>query len=278
MASPDYYLTRSEFEIFDSQNEKIADIFSNHGHNFDLIELGAGDGTKTKVLLEKFVSSKLDFTYVPIDISGHVIQLLGQHIKKDLPELKMKGVVGDYFEKLHELKEGNGVRKVVLFLGSNIGNFRHGQDISFLRLINDNLNKGDLLMIGFDLVKNPNIILRAYNDAQGITREFNLNLLDRINEELGANFKRQNFIHYPVYEVAEKQARSYLVSAKDQEVYIKATDQVYKFKAWEYIHMEISQKYSLEDIEHLAKASGFRQKEFLFDCKHYYTDAIWEKS
>lgn len=277
MASPEYYLTRAEFEILNSQSEKIAEIFSDQEKPFDLIELGAGDGTKTKVLLQKFVSKKLPFTYMPIDISKHVIQYLEKHIKEDIPNIRIHGIVGDYFQKLHEIQMNDDNRKVVLFLGSNIGNFRKGKDSEFLRLISNNLNKGDLLMIGCDLIKDPNIIRSAYNDAQGATREFNLNLLDRINEELGANFKRENFLHYPLYDVAAKQARSYIVSKKDQEVYIKETDRKYHFNAWEYIHTEISQKYSLEDIEHLARNSGFKHKEFLFDCKHYYTDAIWEK-
>ncbi|MEQ8359022.1 MAG: L-histidine N(alpha)-methyltransferase [Cytophagales bacterium] len=277
MASPEYYLTRSEFEIFNSQSEKIAGIFSDQNKAFDLIELGAGDGTKTKVLLQNFVKKDLDFTYMPIDISKHVIAYLEKHVKKDIPKIRIKGIVGDYFEKLHDLQMNDKNRKVVLFLGSNIGNFKKGKDVEFLRLIAKNLNKGDLLMIGFDLVKDPNIIRRAYNDSQGATREFNLNLLDRINEELGANFQRENFLHYPIYDPVEKQARSYIVSKKDQEVFIEAIDRSYPFKAWEFIHTEISQKYSKEDIEHLASASGFSHKEFLFDCKHYYTDAIWEK-
>ncbi len=277
MASPEYYLTRSEFEIFNSQSEKIAEIFSDQNKAFDLIELGAGDGTKTKVLLQNFVDKNLDFTYMPIDISKHVIAYLEKHVKKDIPNIRIKGIAGDYFEKLHDLQMNDKNRKVVLFLGSNIGNFKKGKDVEFLRLIAENLNKGDLLMIGFDLVKDPNIIRRAYNDSQGATREFNLNLLDRINEELGGNFQRENFMHYPVYDLVEKQARSYIVSKKDQEVHIEATGRTYTFGAWEFIHTEISQKYSKEDIEHLASASGFRHKEFLFDCKHYYTDAIWEK-
>lgn len=277
MASPDYYLTRAEFEVFNTKSEQIAALFSSHKKKFDLIEMGAGDGTKTKLLLKKFVEKNLDFTYMPIDISGHVIQILEEHVKKDIPGISIKGIVGDYFKKLHEIQMKDDFRKIVLFLGSNIGNFQRGKDVEFLRLISNNLNKGDLLMIGFDLVKDPEIIRKAYNDSEGITREFNLNLLDRINEELGGNFKRENFIHYPIYDIVEKQARSYLVSKKEQEVYIKETDQSYHFGAWEYIHTEISQKYSLEDIEHLATMSGFKHNEFLFDCKHYYTDAVWEK-
>jgi dimethylhistidine N-methyltransferase len=277
MGSPDYYLTRSEFDVFNTQSDKIAEIFSEQQRHFDLIELGAGDGTKTKVLLEQFLKLNMDFSYVPIDISGHAIEILTKNMKSDLPELDMKGVVGDYFQKLHELKNGKDTRKIVLFLGSNIGNFRHGDDVKFLRLIQENLNPGDLLMIGFDLVKDPHVIRKAYNDSQGFTREFNLNLLDRINEELGGNFNRNQFMHYPVYDIAEKQSRSYLVSTREQDVYIRETDESYHFKAWEYIHTEISQKYDLEDIEHLAQASGFKHRESLFDCRHYYTDAVWEK-
>ena len=188
-------------KIFNSQSEKIAGIFSDQNKAFDLIELGAGDGTKTKVLLQNFVKKDLDFTYMPLDVLKYVIAYLEKHVKKDIPNIRIKGIVGDYFEKLHDLQISDKNRKVVLFLGSNIGNFKKGKDVEFLRLIAKNLNKGDLLMIGFDLVKDPNIIRRAYNDSQGATREFNLNLFYLINEELGCKFSKRKFLDiYPVYE------------------------------------------------------------------------------
>lgn len=275
MSSPEYYLTRSEFEILENQSERIGEICAKDCEEFQIVELGAGDGSKTKILLKHLLEKKYKFKYLPIDISPNAIQILEGNIRKDLPEIDMRGIVGDYFTKLHELKGSAKTKTVVLFMGSNIGNFTKGDDIAFLKLISDNLQKGDILIIGFDLIKDPNVIRDAYNDKQGFTREFNLNLLDRINKELGANFDRTKFIHYPIYDVAAKQARSYLISKDDQEVFIEATEHSYSFKRWEHIHMEISQKYTLEDIEHLATSSGFAHNEFLFDCKHYYTDAIW---
>jgi dimethylhistidine N-methyltransferase len=277
MASQEYYLTRAELEIFENEKEQISGIFrGDDSKPFELIELGAGDGSKTKVLLEYLYKAQEDFTYMPIDISGHVVSLLEKTMRQSMPDLSIKGITGDYFEILNDLKSEEGTRKIILFLGSNIGNFKRDAAITFLKQVRNTLEPNDLMMIGFDLIKDPEVILAAYNDKQGFTREFNLNLLDRINEELGANFERSKFIHYPLYDPVLQQARSYIICTKACDVHLEATGKTYHFDTWEYVHTEISQKFSFDDIESLASASGFDHETFLLDCKHHYTDAIWK--
>lgn len=277
MAMDEYYLTDSEFEIFENSRQAMFDLFSKKGTEpFRLIEFGAGDGTKTKVLLNHFLEQKADFTYMPIDISANVIALLTSDLNENMPGLKVDGIVDEYFSALARLSADDDMRrKVILFLGSNIGNFKHDRAVEFLKRMNANLNPGDLVLIGFDLKKDPAVILAAYNDANGITRSFNLNLLARMNSELGADFVLDNFRHSPVYDPVTGETRSYLVSTEEQKVQIDG--QSIHFKAWEPIFMEISQKYSLEDIQMLADRSGFSIMKNFFDGRRYYLDSAWEK-
>ena len=139
------------------------------------------------------------------------------------------------------------------------------------------LQKGDQILTGFDLRKDPKVILEAYNDPSGITREFNLNLLRRMNRELDADFDTDAFYHYPVYDPLDGAARSYLISRRQQEVNIKAVPMIVKFDEAEPVFMEISQKYSLDDINGFAEKSGFRQIRNFFDSRNYFTNSLWEK-
>ena len=161
-------------------------------------------------------------------------------------------------------------------MGSNIGNFSQEQAEDFFRKLRGVMNTDDSLFVGFDLQKDPRVILRAYDDAQGITAAFNLNLLTRINCELGGNFDVGKFSHYAIYRPTECAARSFLISREPQTVLIKALDKSFDFKAWEPIFMEISQKYSLEMIDEFAQTSGFRVVKNFFDRQNFYTDSLWK--
>lgn len=278
MAMPEYYLTRSEYEIFSTCQAEILERFSDKGSRFQLIEFGAGDGMKTKVLLQHFISQRAHFSYVPIDISANILEALTADLKENLPDLPVQAICDDYFSAIEQLNqsESRGERKVALFLGANIGNFDHNESVAFLRKMADRLSPGDQLMIGFDLKKNPAMILDAYFDKSGITRAFKLNLLERINEELGGDFNLQSFQYFPVYDPMEGSILSYLVSQKEQDVYIKALDASFHFDAWEAIYMERSQKFSLQDIKLLADVAGFQVVQNFFDAKRYFTDSLWE--
>lgn len=278
MAMPEYYLTRAEYEIFSTCQTKILERFSERVSRFQLIEFGAGDGMKTKVLLQHFISQHANFSYVPIDISSNILDSLTADLKENLPALQVRAICDDYFSAIEQLcqSESSGERKVVLFLGANIGNFDRDESVAFLRKIAEQLSPGDQLMIGFDLKKNPAMILDAYFDKAGITRAFKLNLLERINEELGGDFNLPSFQYFPVYDPMEGSILSYLVSRKEQEVYIKALDAAFHFDAWEAVFMERSQKFSLQDIEQLANIAGFQVVQNFFDAKRYFTDSLWE--
>lgn len=278
MGLGEYYLTRSEFEIFDTQKEDILKHFLGTDQNFNLIELGAGDGTKTKILLRYFVESGLDFRYSPIDISGHVLEVLTEDLEAEIPELNVNPIEGDYFDALAKLNQSHDQKEVVLFLGSNIGNFANGAAHKFLLKLSDNLSKGDLLLIGFDLMKDPNVILNAYNDQMGVTREFNLNLLKRMNGELGADFDAASFQHFPTYNPITGETRSHLISNKKQTVYVEVLDKHFQFDAWEAIHTEVSQKYSPKMIEDFAQRSGFKIVKNFLDQNGYFVDSLWVKA
>ncbi|MFT5053712.1 MAG: L-histidine N-alpha-methyltransferase, partial [Oceanospirillaceae bacterium] len=222
MAMPEYYLTGCEMDIMQNRAVEILEATGFTGH-FNIIELGAGDGLKTKELLRNLLTSGADFTYVPIDISEEAINLLVEGMQTSLPDLKMNPQVGDYFEMMDKIEAEQNCPSIILFLGSNIGNFKPEWALDLLKHINQHMRINDLLMVGFDLMKDPNLIRNAYQDPAGITKRFNMNLLSRINRELGGNFNLDQFDYYSFYNPDTGDVRSYLVSLEDQEVKIDAT-------------------------------------------------------
>ncbi|MGD1840335.1 MAG: L-histidine N(alpha)-methyltransferase [Thermonemataceae bacterium] len=275
MHLPEYYLTRAEYEILETHTAAILARFLDKKKAFNLIELGAGDGLKTKLLLKYFVAQKVDFRYAPIDISAEALQQLTQNVTTHLPTLKVQPIEGDYFTALRQVKVQEGARNVVLFLGSNIGNFSYQASIDFLSQLKASLQPNDLLLLGFDLKKHPQIILNAYNDASGVTRAFNLNLLKRLNQTLDANFDLRQFDHYPTYDPHSGEARSYLVSKIAQEVHLKEVDETVVFQAGETIHTEISRKYTEEEMKGIAQKAGFEWVKSFTDSNCYFVDAVF---
>lgn len=277
MKLEEYYPTNCEHEIFSIYKKDWLQLFQNQGKPFKLIEFGAGDGLKTKILLETFTQANTEFQYVPIDISKNVLNILEKDVKKLYSDLDIQCFHGDYFEGLKSLQEHTEYRKVILFLGGNIGNFTDDEAIEFLSQIQQFLSKGDLILIGIDLKKHPQTILDAYNDKEGVTKEFNYNLLTRINHELRGNFNLENFLHFPTYNPVSGDTKSYLVANKAHEVYIEALQQTFHFEAWEPIFTEVSKKYSLSEVENLANQSGFQLVQHFLDNRNYFVDTIWKK-
>lgn len=276
MRMPSYYLTDSEYEIFDLQKEAILRQLGDRP--FDLIELGAGDGLKTKVLLRHLSQKGVSFKYRPVDISSSVLDTLQTSLGEELPNLEVAPLHGEYFQVLEELQQlGDHQKKVIFFLGANIGNLTREESQSFLSRLNDLLSPGDMLLLGVDLKKDPAIILEAYNDAEGITAAFNLNLLHRINRELDGNFEVEHFKHWETYNPLSGETKSYIISKVQQEVEIGAISSIIHFDAWEAIEVELSQKYSVEEVESLAKKSGFRLVKNFFDSSRYFIDSLWIK-
>jgi len=271
---PEYYLTRSEIEIF-SEN---GDFFGNLLRNLicNIVEFGVGDGQKTKILLKHLKENKITFRYYPVDISSSAMDDLISTLKNDFNDLESTGLVADYSCDLTCLKNMKTGTNLVLFLGSNIGNMDFSSSITFLKNIRRSLNTGDYLLIGFDLKKDATILQNAYNDSQGISEKFNKNLLNRINKELGGTFDLNIFDYLSIYDKKEGAIISKLISKKQQNVKISSLNKVFFFEKGETIHTESSYKYNQNDIFYIAEESGFSIIENLYDKKHFFANSLWQ--
>ena len=274
MRTPEYYPTRCEFDILQEHKEDLLKhLIHNRKKPFKLIEFGAGDGLKTEILLRHFQERQAPFTYVPVDISANVLGQLSERLAIDIPELKVEPLNQSYERALATLPESQE-RKMILFMGANIGNFSTVHATGFLKNLVRGMSEEDLLLIGFDLKKDPRIILEAYDDPRGLTARFNLNLLERLNRELGAAFAIEHFTHFPYYDPAYGTMKSFLVSRCEQAIHIGGLNNTFHFAAWEAIHTEISQKYDEEMINKLVALSGLRVVETYFDKANYFCDVL----
>ncbi len=275
MNMPEYYLFNAEFEIFQRQQEQMIKALELEKDNyFELLELGAGDGTKTKELLKALDQGGFDFDYLPIDISHNALEKLELTLKEEMPNVSVKTKQGDYFEVLASLKDTHHP-KVVLFLGSNIGNLLDYQAHDFIYQLGSSLSLNDKLFLGVDLIKSVDVVLPAYNDAAGITAAFNLNLLDRINKELEGDFDKSKFVHKPEYIEEEGIAKSYLMSTEKQTV--KVMGKSYAFQKGEKIHTEISRKYSDNIIAEILNDTDFTLLQKLTDTQSLFADYILKR-
>jgi len=272
---PEYYLTRAENEIFDELRDEIIAEMNIDDIPVEIIELGAGDGHKAVQLLEP-LKDHAHLTFIPIDISTNALSSVEERFQLELPEIEVKSEQGEYFSAIRDL---NGYkRKVVLFLGSNIGNFTQDQAQKFMSELSNTLDSGDKILLGVDLKKSEDIILPAYNDSQGVTRDFNLNLLVRINRELGGDFNLEQFEHIPEYDTELGEARSFIKSKSDQVVHVEALKMSFGFKVGELIQTEISQKYDDKKINYIIENTDLTIKKVYKDKNQYFADYLFEKS
>lgn len=273
----EYYLTRAEYEIMTTQTDEIIEALDiKPGEFVELVELGAGDGSKTKELLKALLNKGYEFDYCPIDISQNALDGLYDTLKSEIPTLNVHPYCGEYFKVLHHIQQKHH-KMVVLFLGSNLGNMEDDQAKKFIHSLSDCLNENDDLFIGLDIIKDENIILPAYSDSKGITKKFNLNLLRRINTELGANFDLNQFEHKATYKKEEGMVRSFLVSTSDQDVDIRFLNLKIHFEKEEVIHTEVSRKYNNIIVEEIFEDSGLEHKATLYDRKMFFHDLIFQK-
>ena len=275
MAMPEYYLTNCEEEILRTQSLDILKALKFHP-NFNVIELGAGDGSKTKHFLQTLLENDIAFHYWPIDISQKAMDELCDRFHRELPKLDIHPLVGDYF---HVLDEANLYHEenLMLFLGSNIGNFEYDAAVDLLQHFGSYLSPDDKLLIGFDLQKDPKLIQKAYDDHQGITKRFNLNLLRRINETFIGDFKNDQFDYYSHYNHLSGEVRSCIFSKQNQVVRLERLDLEVSFAKDEIIRTELSKKYSFQEIDRLSKSAGFQVKDQFQDQRNYFTDSLWTK-
>lgn len=278
MELPEYYVTRAEHEIFQQKKQEILKSLGLQPEvPFELIELGAGNGLKTKELLKELLQQDCQFDFIPIDISQNALDKLEKEINQHLPSVSIKKKQGDYFNVLASL-QATKRPKIVLFLGSNIGNMPDAVANTFINTLGQNLTTIDRLILGVDLIKPKTIVLPAYDDEQGVTKAFNLNLLTRVNSELGGHFDLHNFSHLAEYTEEDGIAKSFLVSTTEQLVAIDALEKSFFFQKGEKIATEISRKYNDAIMCEILKGSGLKIQCKFSDSQNYFADYILQKN
>jgi dimethylhistidine N-methyltransferase len=271
MELPEYYVTRVEQEILERCADAIVAPLLQRP--CDVIDLGAGDGLKSRILLEHFRPAGSAVRYLPIDISEHSLRTVLAACRREQPWLAAQGVVADYAEGIAWLSGRDPERqRLVLVLGSNIGNLARAAALEFFQALRAALRPGDRVLVGFDLVKDVTVLQHAYDDPAGVTAEFNLNLLRRINRELDGDFDLDAFRHHAIYAPLRRAMESYLLSTRHQVVHVAGRR--YEFQAWEPLRTEISCKYRPSDVSAFARGAGFRELGLYFDERRWFVDAL----
>ncbi len=268
--TPEYYPTRIERGIL---QEYAAGIIFQAGANLTMVELGAGSASKTRVLLEALLRRQLRAEFYPVDVSSSALQGALRSLNGDFPRLHVSPIVADYSHHLPDLKSLPG-RKLVLFIGSSIGNFEPQEAQEFLQRLRGSLQTGDALLIGFDLIKDAGVLNAAYNDTQGVTAAFNKNLLARINRELGGNFDLSLFQHVAFWNPQMSRIEMHLESLRQHTVWVQDLRRVFHFAAGERIHTENSYKFSSGSIAQLLRTSGYRLERSWTDPEEWFSVAL----
>lgn len=249
--TPEYYVTRTESSILKKSASEIAGLNSDKKV---IVELGSGSSVKTRYIISSFINNQGSITYIPIDVSDILIES-AKSLLNDFEGLNIKGIISEYEEALEVVNEVVTEPKIIVFLGSSIGNFTQFEARELIEEISSVMNEHDSFLIGFDLVKDINVLNAAYDDSYGITAKFNLNLLERINNELGGNFDLNKFKHKAFFNEIESRVEMHLVSLEEQEVYIKEIDETIHFGKGETIHTENSYKFTDDIIDELASSA-----------------------
>ena len=268
---PEYYLTRSELNVLNQFKADISDYFCSEKIN--IIELGPGEGTKSKILLEQFLVDDRVATYMPIDVSSEYIMLLKEKLECEFPTLRYQGIVAEYLQGIKQVTIDTEQKKLILFLGSSIGNFSKEEADHFFLELKNSMNVGDLLYVGFDLCNDTQALNMAYNDSQGVTTEFNLNVLRHINRECSANFCVEKFTHKPNYNKQTNAMESYLVSQANQT--IKILGQEFEISVNEEILTEVSCKYTIADVNEFASRANFEVVRHFYDSDQKFLNSLW---
>lgn len=253
-ALPEYYPTRTEISILKNLQTELPSFIDD---SFRLVELGSGASVKTRLILDIFSKMQQTTEYLPIDIS-EILAESSEQLLQDYDNLRITGIIDTYEGGLEFLKNYDSKNNLIIFLGSSFGNFSPSDGKTFLEKINSTMKPGDLFLIGLDLVKDSQILESAYDDAQGVTAEFNLNVLSRINDELDADFNLNNFSHYSTYNKEDQRIEMYLKSLVNQSVIISKSNLSLNLEKNELIHTEYSHKYTLEQIKTLLESAGFK--------------------
>ncbi len=265
---PEYYLTRTEHEILDDCADEIAALFP---RRTALVELGSGSSSKTRRLIEAFLKRHGALRYVPVDVSRAMLEHTADALLGEYPGLEILAIAAEYGQGLRRIRDQRAPCKLILWLGSSVGNYEWDQAAAFLREVRAAMQGEDRLLVGMDLEKRPALLERAYDDAAGVTARFNLNLLARINHELGGRFDLENFRHRALYDPAARRVDIHLVSTRRQTVPIAGLHRSIRFAAGEAIHTESCHKYSRADIDSLAAAAGLRLERQWIDRRGWFS-------
>ena len=271
---PEYYLTRTEISILTQLQDKLP-VYMNE--EFRLVELGSGSSYKTRILISILENMHKQIEYFPIDISK-ILKESAVTLLDDYENLRMTGIIDTYESGLDFVKNYDNKKNLIVFLGSSFGNFDYKPGLRFLDKINSSMKDDDLFLIGLDLVKDKDVLEYAYNDSHGITAQFNLNVLSRINSELDSNFNVDKFAHHAVYNEAENRVEIYLRSLENQTVNITKAGIGLMIKQNELIHTENSYKYTIPKIKDMFSSTGFRIRDMWFDEKHYFCLILLSKN
>jgi L-histidine N-alpha-methyltransferase len=268
---PEYYLTSAENEILQHYADEI--VASVAGPT-TLLEMGSGSASKTRLVIEALLRRQRQLLFTPVDISASALESSSRILLQSYPALRIEAYAADYFAGLAELGKKPRRRTLALFLGSNISNFDLDEALRFLRALRSVLQKDDALLLGADLKKDPRILEAAYNDALGVTSAFNLNVLARINRELGGTFELRAFKHRAFYNEAMGRIEIYIESLMNQRVRIATLDLEVEFAAGELIHTENSYKYDMAGIAKLAAATGFECARTWLDSQERFSSNL----
>lgn len=271
----EYYLTRAESEILSQRADEI--VASIPGCK-TLIELGSGSAEKTRKVIEALLRQQPELLFIPVDISASALDKGCRVLLELFPRLRIKAYAADYFDGLEALQPLDTAPALMLFLGSNIGNFERTEAVAFLRAIRRVLRKGDALLLGADLRKDRSKLEAAYNDALGVTRAFILNELARINRELGGDFDLRSFDLKSIYDEAAGRVDVYLESLRAQSVVIRGLDMTVTVRAGERIHVENAHKYDLNELSILAGQSGFSLARTWLDDQERFSSNLFVAS
>jgi dimethylhistidine N-methyltransferase len=263
---PEYYLTRTERAIFE---DYAGEILQAAGSPLTLVELGAGTAAKTCVLIEELLQRQSRVLFYPIDVSPAALNEAVRQMGVQFPQLRVSPIVADYTAGVAAMARISG-RKLVLYIGSSIGNFEPEDATRILRALRRSLKTGDSLLLGTDMAKSPKVLLPAYDDAQGITAQFNKNILARLNRELDADFALDAFRHVAVWNKRCSRMEMHLESVAAQDVFLAALDLDVHFAPGERIHTENSYKYTAAMIEAILRDSGFALERTWSDPRSWF--------
>ncbi len=271
---PEYYPTRTEAQILQQYAQEIAQMTG----ACELVELGSGSSTKTRLLLDAYQALGSKFRYVPIDVSGEILVESARQLRQDYPKLDIQGLVGTYTQAMEKLTPSSFPSRLIFFLGSSLGNFSSQDCDRFFSQIKAALDAGEYFLLGVDLQKPKHLLEAAYNDSQGVTAQFNLNMLEHLNQRFAGNFDPKLFEHWAFYNEEFNQIEMHLRSLQSQTVCLEALNLKIKFEAGETIRTEISRKFDKDEMKQQLQAQGLKPLTVWTDPKQWFGLFLAQKS